>query len=173
MIAKCPVFCQNENFVNISKKLLKNKLNFSRSALFHMKTNDQVFGVIQHIKFDLKRPWVGERTLCKFPSLCLRFYPFWGNFFKDLFIWLIICWQTSIPGWESGKCLYLLKPCCKLYFPSLNLIYLIFEGNGRKSKVMEGNDNLWAFLKSHYLCSGNLWKKSNFDLSKNHECTFS
>ena len=30
--------CQNENFVNASKKLLKNRYNFSRSALFHMKT---------------------------------------------------------------------------------------------------------------------------------------
>ena len=27
---------------------------------------------------------------------------------------------------------------------------------------MEGNNNLWVFLKS-YLCSGNLRKKSNFD----------
>ena len=37
---------------------------------------------------------------------------------------------------------------------------------------MEGNDDLCTFLKSHYLCSENLKKKSNFDLSKNHECTF-
>ena len=35
---------------------------------------------------------------------------------------------------------------------------------------MERNGNLWMFLESHYLCSGNLRKKSNFDLSKNHEC---
>ena len=39
-------------------------------------------------------------------------------------------------------------------------------------KVRERNYNLWAFLKSHYLCFENLRKKSNSDLSKNHECTF-
>ena len=37
---------------------------------------------------------------------------------------------------------------------------------------MEGIEKLWIFLKSHYLCSGNLREKSNFDLSKNYECTF-
>ena len=167
MIAKCPVFCQNENFVNNSKKLLKNKLNFSRSALFHMKTNDQVFGVIQHIKFDLKRPWVGERTLCKFPSLCLRFYPFWGNFFKDLFIWLSLLVGRPVLQAENLANVYI---CWNLV---VNYIFRVWMLSIWYSKVMEGNDNLWAFLKSHYLCFGNLWKKSNFDLSKNHECTFS
>ena len=36
-------FCQNGKFVNTSKKLVeKQKLNFSRSALFHMKTRDKL-----------------------------------------------------------------------------------------------------------------------------------
>ena len=34
---------------------------------------------------------------------------------------------------------------------------------------MEENDNLWTFLKSHYLCTRNLRKKSNFYLSKDQE----
>ena len=38
MIASAQSSCKNQNFVNTSKKLLKNKLNFSDDKLFHMKT---------------------------------------------------------------------------------------------------------------------------------------
>ena len=119
----------------------------------------QHISTIQHI-VSLKFTYI---ALCKFSPFWLRFSPFWGNFLKDLFIWLITGWQVCILGRESDKYSYLLKPC-KLYFLSFNL-YI-------STKVMEGNDNLWTFLKSHSLCSGDLGKKSSFDLSKNHICTF-
>ena len=38
MIAQCQPPRQNESFANTSRKLWKNILNFSRCALFHMKT---------------------------------------------------------------------------------------------------------------------------------------
>ena len=48
-----------------------------------------------------------------------HFSPFWGNFFKDLFIWLIIGWQDCILGWVSDKYSYLLKTCCNYIFQVL------------------------------------------------------
>ena len=110
----------------------------------------------------LKRPWVGKRcfflskltyiALCKFSWFWLRFSPFWGNVFKDLLIWFIIGWQVCILGWVSDKYSYLLKPCCNY----ICKVSIIFE----------------HFQKVIYLCSRNLRKKPNFDLSENHEYTF-
>ena len=69
-------------------------------------------------------------ALYKFSLLWLRLSLFWGNFFKDIFIWLIIGWQLCILGWVSDRYSYLLKSCCN-YISSFSLIYFN-EGNGRK-----------------------------------------
>ena len=142
------------------------------------------------MKFHLKRSWVGERrfvlwklafiALCKFSPFWLRFSSFWDNFFKYLLIWLITSWQAGILGWVSDKYLYLLKPCCNYIFqvPILSI----------SMKVRERNYDLWAFLKSHYLCFENLrknqiliyprttnvlfckeWKFSNLSCHWNHD----
>ena len=55
-------------------------------------------------------------ALCRFSRFWLRSSLFWGNFFKDLLIWLIIVWQVCIlGGWISEKYSYLLKPCCYIF----------------------------------------------------------
>ena len=86
-------------------------------------------------------------SLCKLSRFWLQFSPFWRNSFKDILIWPIIGWQVCILGWVSDKLSYLLKSCCNYIFR----VSIIF---------------------GHYLCSRNLRKKSNFDLSKNHKYTF-
>ena len=96
-------------------------------------------------------------ALCKLSPFWLCFSPFWGNLFKDLLIWLIIGWQVCILDRVSDKYLYLLKLCCNYIFQVSIL--------STSTKVMKGNDNHWIFSKSHYLCSGNLRKKLNFDLT--------
>ena len=55
-------------------------------------------------------------ALCKFSRVWLRFSSFWGNFFKDLLIWLIIGWQVCIPGGVSDK-----------YSIYCNLVVIIFS----------------------------------------------
>ena len=55
-------------------------------------------------------------ALCKFSRFWLRFSSFWGNFFKDLLIWLIIGWQVCIPGGVSDK-----------YSIYCNLVVIIFS----------------------------------------------
>ena len=62
-------------------------------------------------------------ALCKFSPHWLRFFPFWGNFFKDLLVWLIIVWQVSILGWVSEKYSYFLKTCCSYIFQISILLY--------------------------------------------------
>ena len=64
-------------------------------------------------------------------------------------------------GWISSKYFYLLKPCCNYIF-QVSILSI-------STKIMEENDNLWTFLKSHYLCTRNLRKESNFYLSKDQE----
>ena len=77
-------------------------------------------------KVSLKKTWVVKRSfflwkltyiaLCKFSQIWLRFSLFWGNFFKNLLIWLIIGWHVCILGWVYDKYSYLLKPCSNFIF---------------------------------------------------------
>ena len=68
---------------------------------------------------------------------------------------LTYCWLAGLYSRLSDKYSYISKPCCSYIF-QVSILSI-------STKRMEGNDNLWAFLKIHYLCSGNLRKKS-FDL---------
>ena len=175
------VICSCSNYCQL--RCLKFKRSTQLLGVFVVSSNNEAKVPLKQMtmflgnsayKVSLKRPWVGERSfvlwkltyiaLCKFSPFWLRFSPFWGNFFKDLLVWLIIGWQVCIIGWESDKYSFLLKPCCNYIF-QVSILSM-------STKVMERNGNLWTFLKSHYLRSGNLRKKSNLDLSKNHECTF-
>ena len=79
-------------------------------------------------------------ALCKFSPHWLRFFPFWGNFFKDLLIWLIIVWQVCILGWVSEKYSYSLKTCCSYIF-QVSILSI-------STKKMEGSYNIWSSLKN-------------------------
>ena len=67
MIAQSPRPRQNKNFVNTSKKILKNRFNFSRSAQFHTKTrvslkypvNDWPFKP-PHKNYTWAYPWINS-----------------------------------------------------------------------------------------------------------------
>ena len=111
-------------------------------------------------KVSLKKTLSGERSfvlwkltykaLCKFFPFWLRFSAFWGNFVKDFFQWFGL---LSV-GRSVFKAYYL--PNILIYWNLVLIIFSKFQSMSRK--VMEGNDNLWTFLKKHCLCSGNFWK---------------
>ena len=78
-------------------------------------------------------------ALCKFSRFWLRFYSFWGNFFKDLLISLIIGWQVVF----QAEC----RTNILIYWNFVVITFSNFQ-------------YLWTFSKSHCLCSGNLRKIS-------------
>ena len=79
-------------------------------------------------------------SLIQILPVLTRFSPFWGNFFKDLLIWLITVLQVCILGWVSNKYSYLLKTCSKYIFQ--------FSILSISTKAMGGNYNLWTSVKN-------------------------
>ena len=113
MIAQSPCPRENKNFANTRKKILKNRLNFSRSAQFHTKTrvslkypvNDWPFKPL-HKNYTWAYPWINSpkcyRARSYSPPMSWHPKPFtlpyflhnpWKNASPTLYS---ISWQSAI-----------------------------------------------------------------------------